>query len=126
MLNIMHQFSTLSKIIDINILRKRKIGDYFSAVFSYDRPLCYTTISDNTYTSSNKIIEMRYLFLSYLHISGKKYRIHSGKEWTATNITIHKMTESIEYNTVLEFTDNKIVIHLHQSSTVSSQFNRLS
>ena len=40
MLSIIHQFSTLSEIIKINILGRGKIGDYSSAVRPYGGHLC--------------------------------------------------------------------------------------
>ena len=96
--------------------REELFCDYSSEFCPYDGHLCDTSIPENTYISSNEIIEIRYFFLSSLHISGTKYRIHSGKKQTATNITIHKITESIEYNKILDFTDDKGVIHLLKGS----------
>ena len=45
--------------------------------------------------------------LPSIQICCKKYRIYSRKEYTATNITIQKITERVEYNIILEVTDNK-------------------
>ena len=47
-----------------------------------------------------------------LHTGDEKFRIHSRKTETATNITIHKMAESIESNTILENTDDEGVIQV--------------
>ena len=60
-----------------------------------------TIIANNIYLSSNNIPEIVYSILSYLHISGAKYRIYSIKKSTATNITIRKMTEMIESNIIV-------------------------
>ena len=74
-------------------------------------PLRETVIPENTDISSNNNTESIDSVLIYLHISGKKYRIFSRKTDTATNITLHKMTERIQNNTILEVTDDKGVIH---------------
>ena len=56
-------------------------------------------------------MEIKYLVLSSLQIGGTKHRIYSSKTETDTNITINKMNESIDSNTVLDVTDDEGAIH---------------
>ena len=82
-------------------------GDYFIVFLTYDLNVCDTIIAQNTYLRINKILESTYSILSSLHICGSKYRIYSRKTETATNINIHRTTESMDSNTILEGTDDK-------------------
>ena len=68
--------------------------------------LCDTVVAEKTDLSRNNIPEIIYLILYSLHIGDSKYRIHSSKTETATNIIIHKMTKNIESNTILEGIDD--------------------
>ena len=77
-----------------------------------DEHSCDTIISYNTDGRINSVPESRYSVLSYIHISGAKYRIESRKIETATNITIHRMTERIESNKMSGSTDDEGEIHL--------------
>ena len=74
-----------------------------------------TTLVMTTDFSSKNVPESRDLVISYLHMSSEKCRIYSRKTETATNITIKKMTESLDYNTILEVTDDEGEIHLLQN-----------
>ena len=74
--------------------------------------LCDTINADKTHLSSNKISESIFSVLSSIHIVSAKCRIKLIKTYTATNITIHKITQGIESTTNLEDNDNKGVIHL--------------
>ena len=74
-----------------------------------------TTLVMTTDLSSKNVPESRDLVISYLHMSSEKCRIYSRKTETATNITIKKMTESLDYNTILEVTDDEGEIHLLQN-----------
>ena len=74
--------------------------------------MCDTIIAENKDLRRNKISESIDSVLSSLHIGGSKYRIYSSKTETATNITIHKMTEMIESNAILEVTDDEGAINL--------------
>ena len=62
-------------------------------------------VNSSELKSENRIMEIRYLFLSSLHIGlhtgDAKYRNYSRKIKTIANITIHKITERIESYTVL-------------------------
>ena len=73
---------------------------------------CDTAIHENTDINSNNITEIRYSVVSSIHIGGEKYRINPRKSYTATKITIRKMTKRIHYNKVLDVTDDKGVTHL--------------
>ena len=86
-------------------------GDY-GAGLPYSGYVGDTVAAENTYLSTNNIPEIKYLVLFSLNIGGSKYRICSRKTDTATNITIHKMTERIDSENVLDVTDCKITIHL--------------
>ena len=70
-----------------------------------------TTVVMTKDISRNRILESRDCFLSYiqigLHTSDEKYRIHSNKTETATDITIHKMSERLESNNILEGIDDE-------------------
>ena len=73
-------------------------------------------VNSSELKSENRIMEIRYLFLSSLHIGlhtgDAKYRNYSRKIKTIANITIHKITERIESYTVLEATNDEGAIHL--------------
>ena len=62
--------------------------------------LCEIEISDNTNISINNIPEIKYSVLSSPHIGDAKYKIYLIKYQTATKIILHKMNESIDYNTM--------------------------
>ena len=68
--------------------KEKNCGGRSSMVILDNNNLCYTIISGNKDLSSNNIPESRYSVLPYPHISGTKYRICSGKTYTATNINI--------------------------------------
>ena len=87
-------------------------GDNSSKFISDDGNLWDTFIPENKHLGSNIIPENRDSFLSYLHITGTKYRIYSSKTYTSTKVTIKKMTESIKSNKILEVTYDKGVFHL--------------
>ena len=74
--------------------------------------MCDTIIAENKDLRRNKISESIDSVLSSLHIGGSKYRIYSSKTETATNISIYKMNERIESNTIFEVTYDKGEIHL--------------
>ena len=75
-----------------------------------------TTVVMTAYLSIYSTLESRYLVLSSLHIGlhngDTKYSIYLIKRETTTNITIHKMTEIIESNNILEDTDDEGEIHV--------------
>ena len=87
-------------------------GDCYSIVIPDDNNLRDTIIPENTYPSSNNILESRDLVLSSLHIYDVKYSIYSRKTEMATKIMFHKVTESIESMIILEVTDDKGLINL--------------
>ena len=84
-------------------------GDY-SQFLSDDKHLCDTIISVRPDLSSNKFLESMDSFLSSLQIAGEKYRIYLSNTDTTPNITIQKVNERNECNTILEVTDDKVVI----------------
>ena len=53
-----------------------------------------------------------YSVLSSLHIGGTKYSIYSIKIETDINNNIHRTFETIEYNTIMQFSDDKGVFLL--------------
>ena len=65
-------------------------GYYSSMVILDDHNLHNNVILDNTDIRSNNIPENIDLVLSYLHISGTKYRNYRSKIDTVTNIKIQK------------------------------------
>ena len=91
---------------------ENNLGDYFSMFLTDDCNLCDTIIADNTDLRSDNITEIIDSVISSFHIGGAKYRIHSRKIETDTNITIQKITESIDSNTILEGIDDEGSINL--------------
>ena len=82
-------------------------GNDSKTVLLYDRYLCGTGTPKKLSVRSNIITTSIYLVLLSLHIVGTKYRMQSSKRDTATSIKIHKRTEIIESNKILEVTDDK-------------------
>ena len=80
-----------------------------------DKDFGGTIIARNVDIRGNILTEIRELVLPSqqidTHVGDKKIRIYSRKTEMATNITINKMTENIESNTILEFTDAEGEIH---------------
>ena len=80
-----------------------------------DKDFGGTIIARNVDIRGNIMTEIRELFLPSqqidTHVGDKKIRIYSRKTEMATNITINRMTENIESNTILEFTDAEGEIH---------------
>ena len=80
-----------------------------------DKDFGGTIIARNVDIRGNILTEIRELVLPSqqidTHVGDKKIRIYSRKTEMATNITINKMSENIESNTILEFTDAEGEIH---------------
>ena len=80
-----------------------------------DKDFGGTIIARNVDIRGNILTEIRELVLPSqqidTHVGDKKIRIYSRKTEMATNITINRMTENIESNTILEFTDAEGEIH---------------
>ena len=91
---------------------ENNLGDDSSMFLAGYGNLCDTIIAANIYLVRNNILQSIFLILSYLRIGGAKYRIYSQKTETATNITVHKITERLEYNTILEGNSDEGKIHL--------------
>ena len=79
-----------------------------------------TTLVVTTDFSSNNIMESTYSILSSLHIGVVKYRIYSIKTETATNITIHKMTDIIESNAIwdINYYEGEMPLLVHSKCAV--------
>ena len=93
--------------------REENYCGYYSIIFLQDEGhICDIVIADNRELRSNKTSERKGSVLSSLHIGDKKYRLYSSKTETAKNITIQKMNERIESNSIFEVIYDEEAIHL--------------
>ena len=82
-------------------------GDDYSTVIPDVGYLCVTVITEKVVFMSNNIPTVIDSVLLSLNIGGTKDKIYLSKTDTATNLTIHKMTEIIESNGAMYVTDDK-------------------
>ena len=73
-------FSPIGQNINSYPKEDNNSGDDSSMVLMCESHVCDTIITDNTDLGSNNIPESMDLVLSFLHISGAKYRMYSRKK----------------------------------------------
>ena len=88
-------------------------GDYSGTVLPYYGCFCGTDITKKLVFRENKITTITDSVLPSLQIDVTKSRIQLGWIYNATNITIIKITESVESHKTLKANNDTLETHLH-------------